>query len=109
MADDDSIDDDVFETKDATAAERLNVDESVPTTTPSPTGYRDYKPPAEVLRLCQTDAADNAEELEQTVHKVLENNATKCNGPKRTNHVILLKRKKKRNRFPLVGIVVVLV
>lgn len=62
MADDDSIDDDVFETKDTNT---LNIKTSG--TTPSPTGYRDYKPPDEVLRLCQTD---NIEELEQTVHKV---------------------------------------
>lgn len=67
MADDDSIDDDVFETKDPSLT-TLNVEEEGrPATTPSPTGYRDYKPPAEVLRLCETD---NFEELEQTVHKV---------------------------------------
>lgn len=67
MADDDSIDDDVFETKESTiSTSTLNTNEK-PTTTPSPTGYRDYKPPAEVLRLCETD---NIEELEQTIHKV---------------------------------------
>lgn len=68
MADDDSIDDDVFETKDTLPNTSLDVNKpNKGATTPSPTGYRDYKPPAEVLRLCETD---NLEESEQTVHKV---------------------------------------
>lgn len=68
MADDDSIDDDVFETKDTIPNTSLVVNKTnKAATTPSPTGYRDYKPPAEVLRLCETD---NLEESEQTVHKV---------------------------------------
>lgn len=59
---DDSMDDDVFEDSD-----QLKVT-TKKTSTPSPTGYRDYKPPAEVLKLCQTDVI---EDKEQTVHKVI--------------------------------------
>lgn len=70
MAADDSMDDDVFEAQEDTNA-RLKVAENqanLRSSTPSPTGYRDYKPPAEVLRLCETDAF---EDTEQIVHKVL--------------------------------------
>lgn len=69
MAADDSMDDDVFESQEDTNA-RLRVAEQQSnqrTNTPSPTGYRDYKPPAEVLRLCETDAFDDTEQI---IHKV---------------------------------------
>ncbi|XP_008198272.1 ras-related protein Rab-37 isoform X1 [Tribolium castaneum] len=61
MAADDSMDDDVFEDVDSL---RVSGQKS----TPSPTGYRDYKPPAEVLKLCQTDVL---EDCEQIVHKTI--------------------------------------
>ncbi|XP_044264848.1 ras-related protein Rab-37-like isoform X1 [Tribolium madens] len=62
MAADDSMDDDVFESQE----DSLRV--SGQKNTPSPTGYRDYKPPAEVLKLCQTDVL---EDCEQIVHKTI--------------------------------------
>lgn len=68
---DDSMDDDVFEATEETTSGRLKVihndylDRSQ--NTPSPTGYRDYKPPAEVLKMCENDIV---EESEQRVHKV---------------------------------------
>lgn len=63
-APDDSIDDDVFESTEDTDR-RLNV--SANFTTPSPTGYRNYQPPAEVLKLAQSDIIDD---VEPTIHKV---------------------------------------
>jgi Ras-related protein Rab-37 len=77
MTTDDSMSDDVFESPEdmaMTEGERgsygtkyMNV-MSVPGqhTTPSPTGYRDYKPPAEVLKMYE----QQQEEAEQAVHKV---------------------------------------
>lgn len=71
MAADDSMDDDVFEALDDTANSKLRVLEDNckyrKTNSPSSTGYRDYKPPAEVLRLCETDIL---EDTEQIIHKV---------------------------------------
>lgn len=61
MAADDSMDDDVFEDIDSLRVSGKKGN------TPSPTGYRDYKPPAEVLKLCQSDVI---EDKEQIVHKV---------------------------------------
>lgn len=52
MTGDDSMSDDVFEMEEDTSAALstgLTPLMGQPTTTPSPTGYRDYKPPAEVL------------------------------------------------------------
>lgn len=61
---DDSMDDDVFEAvEDPT--DRLKI--TTKTTHPSPTGYRNYQPPAEVLKLCQEDII---EDVEPTTHKV---------------------------------------
>lgn len=57
----DDMDDDVFESS------ALAVDANSQQRHPSPTGYRDYKPPEEVLRMCQTDYIDDTE---QVVHKV---------------------------------------
>lgn len=69
MATDDSMDDDVFEATDESANRKLKVieDNYKKASTPSPTGYRDYKPPAEVLKLCETDIL---EDTEHSVHKV---------------------------------------
>lgn len=69
MADDDSIDDDVFESKENSIPNStLEVEEpNKNATAPSPTGYRGYKPPEEVLRMCETD---HLEENEQMIHKV---------------------------------------
>ncbi|RZC36442.1 Ras domain containing protein, partial [Asbolus verrucosus] len=66
MAADDSMDDDVFESQDD-GETTLKVS-GKKGNTPSPTGYRDYKPPAEVLKLCQTDVL---EDCEQIVHKTI--------------------------------------
>lgn len=52
MTGDDSMSDDVFEMEEDTStalSTGLTPLMGQPTTTPSPTGYRDYKPPAEVL------------------------------------------------------------
>ncbi|XP_063930269.1 ras-related protein Rab-37-like isoform X1 [Zophobas morio] len=62
MAADDSMDDDVFEDIDSLRVSGKKGN------TPSPTGYRDYKPPAEVLKLCQSDVI---EDKEQIVHKTI--------------------------------------
>jgi Ras-related protein Rab-37 len=64
MAADDSMDDDVFESQEDGDGLRVSGKKG---NTPSPTGYRDYKPPAEVLKMCQTDVL---EDCEQIVHKV---------------------------------------
>lgn len=61
MANYDSLDDDVFEED-----SKLQIGDKK-ANTPSPTGYRDYKPPAEILRMCQTDILEDNEQL---VHKV---------------------------------------
>jgi hypothetical protein len=83
MTTDDSMSDDVFESPEDTAITEsggggpVNKDTnmmSVPgqhtqLKTPSPTGYRDYKPPVEMLKLYE----QKQEEAEQTVHKVCQN------------------------------------
>jgi Ras-related protein Rab-37 len=82
MTTDDSMSDDVFESPEDTAmteigggsvSKEINM-MSVPgqhtqLKTPSPTGYRDYKPPVEMLKLYE----QQQEEAEQTVHKVCPN------------------------------------
>jgi len=77
MTTDDSMSDDVFESPEDTAlTEGGDTGRQVNTMTvpgqhaqqlktPSPTGYRDYKPPAEMLRLYEKQ-----EEAEQMMHKV---------------------------------------
>lgn len=66
----DSIDDDVFETVEDTNNSNLKINQNSNQlrSTPSPTGYRDYKPPAEVLKLCENDTI---EDTNQRVHKVI--------------------------------------
>jgi Ras-related protein Rab-37 len=83
MTTDDSMSEDVFESpEDAAMTEtggggsvtnQMNM-MSVPgqhtqLKTPSPTGYRDYKPPVEMLKLYE----QQQEETEQMVHKVCQN------------------------------------
>nr|CAD7399227.1 unnamed protein product [Timema cristinae] len=71
MATEDSMSDDVFESlEDGGVGRSLNV---LPTPgqqqfhkTPSPTGYRDYKPPADLLKMYDSCGEDEAE---QKVHK----------------------------------------
>ncbi|KAJ8920179.1 hypothetical protein NQ315_011840 [Exocentrus adspersus] len=68
MATDDSMDDDVFESQDDESHLKVaSKPEEPKSNTPSPTGYRNYQPPAEVLKLCQTDIID---EVEPIIHKV---------------------------------------
>ncbi|PSN32078.1 hypothetical protein C0J52_27307 [Blattella germanica] len=72
MTTEDSMSDDVFESPEETA---MSVDNrnmmaapglgTQQLKTPSPTGYRDYKPPAEMLR--QYEPIDDSEQI---VHKV---------------------------------------
>ncbi|CAG9862322.1 unnamed protein product [Phyllotreta striolata] len=62
---DDSMDDDVFEAVDD-VNKRLDV--SSKNTHPSPTGYRNYKPPDEILKLCQYDVIVSDEPV---VHKTI--------------------------------------
>ncbi|XP_044732083.1 ras-related protein Rab-37-like isoform X2 [Chrysoperla carnea] len=71
---DDSLEDEVFETQQESMTS-LSVNDGVKggtsvseQKTPSPTGYRNYKPPAEVLRLCEEETLD---ETEQIVHKTI--------------------------------------
>lgn len=69
MATDDSMDDDVFVSEDDVNG-RLRVsakNQSRSGNTPSPTGYRNYQPPAEVLKLCQNDVIES---VEPKIHKV---------------------------------------
>jgi Ras-related protein Rab-37 len=84
MTTDDSMSDDVFESPEDTAmmesggggygGKQMNT-MSVPgqhtqqLKTPSPTGYRDYRPPAEMLKLYEQPQ----DEAEQMVHKVRQN------------------------------------
>lgn len=49
MTTDDSISDDVFEVDDTVTVGGLNVLASESRFTPSPTGYKDYQPPRELL------------------------------------------------------------
>ena len=64
---DDSMDDDVFEALEDHPRLKVRPDKDRQANTPSPTGYRDYKPPAEVLRLCENDVIESSE---QKIHKV---------------------------------------
>lgn len=69
MATDDSMDDEVFETQEDTN-KRLTVlenDMKHKDKTPSPTGYRNYRPPSEVLRLGETETIEEC--VEQLIHK----------------------------------------
>ncbi|KAF5282339.1 hypothetical protein FQR65_LT14328 [Abscondita terminalis] len=69
MTTDDSMDDDVFESSEDTIAHpKLQINQNAHKTVPSPTGYRDYKPPAEVLKLCETDVI---EDTNQILHKTI--------------------------------------
>ncbi|XP_018321110.1 ras-related protein Rab-37-like isoform X1 [Agrilus planipennis] len=65
MAADDGIEDEVFEDQ------HLNVltSENHKNSTPSPTGYRGYKPPQEVLNLAESDGT--LSETGQEVHKTI--------------------------------------
>jgi hypothetical protein len=77
MTTDDSMSDDVFESPEdmaMTEGERGTKQSKVMSVpgqniTPSPTGYRDYKPPADVLKMYELQQ----EEAEQAVHKVRQN------------------------------------
>lgn len=86
MTTDDSMSDDVFESpEDAAAAEsgggeycgkQMNTmpvpgQHTHQLKTPSPTGYRDYRPPAEMMKLYE----QRQEEAEQMVHKVRQSNS----------------------------------
>lgn len=64
MATDDSMDDDVFESEDDNRLKLSKMCKS----SPSPTGYKDYQPPAEVIKMCQSDFID---ESDQIVHKTI--------------------------------------
>ncbi|XP_044754841.1 ras-related protein Rab-37-like isoform X1 [Coccinella septempunctata] len=66
-ATDDSMDDDVFETE-TDAKDKLRTGERKLPKTPSPTGYRGYKPPPEVIKLAQNDIF---EDTEQITHKTI--------------------------------------
>lgn len=66
MTTEDSMDDDVFEALEESHL-RVGQNTNQLKNTPSPTGYRDYKPPAEVLKLCESDTIEDSN---QTVHKV---------------------------------------
>ncbi|KAJ8880690.1 hypothetical protein PR048_017160 [Dryococelus australis] len=68
LATDDSMSDDVFEAPDDAGRGTLSAPDAHQERCqqPSPTGYRDYQPPADVLRLYERAE----EEVEQTVHKV---------------------------------------
>ncbi|XP_057657406.1 uncharacterized protein LOC130894544 [Diorhabda carinulata] len=68
--DGDSMDDDVFETLEDIDS-RLNVSDrnfSQKGGTPSPTGYRNYKPPDEVLKLAENDVIESTE---PAIHKTI--------------------------------------
>ncbi|XP_045474228.1 ras-related protein Rab-37-like isoform X2 [Harmonia axyridis] len=66
-ATEDSMDDDVFETEND-ARDKLRADDRRLPKTPSPTGYRGYKPPPEVIKLAQNDIF---EDNEQMTHKTI--------------------------------------
>ncbi|XP_068082477.1 ras-related protein Rab-37 isoform X2 [Anabrus simplex] len=69
MANDDSMSDDVFESPEDATSHALLVGSAHQQhqKTPSPTGYRDYKPPAEVLNMYESPS----EETEHLVHKTI--------------------------------------
>lgn len=62
MATDDSMSDDVFESSDEVATLRTP---SAAPTQPSPTGYRDYRPPAELLKPVQETEQEIAHKVSQ--------------------------------------------
>ncbi|XP_076265541.1 RAS oncogene family member Rab26 isoform X1 [Rhynchophorus ferrugineus] len=68
---DDSMDDDVFESQEDVdnklkLLDNHHLDRRL--NTPSPTGYRGYQPPVEVLNLCRSNVLD---EVEVTIHKTI--------------------------------------
>ncbi|KAL3267690.1 hypothetical protein HHI36_006823 [Cryptolaemus montrouzieri] len=65
---DDSMDDDVFESEDDVRNKLGFEERKMLPKTPSPTGYRGYRPPPEVIKLAQNDVL---EETEQITHKVI--------------------------------------
>lgn len=65
---DDSLDDDVFEAIADPEMASLNIKNELDGKSPSPTGYRNYKPPEEVLRLREEE--DLVDESDTIVHKV---------------------------------------
>lgn len=73
-ATEDSMDDDVFETENDARDKLRTGDRKLPKT-PSPTGYRGYKPPPEVIKLAQNDIF---EDNEQMTHKVILNSFLCC-------------------------------
>ncbi|CAG9830050.1 unnamed protein product [Diabrotica balteata] len=62
----DSMDDDVFETVEDSRLKINAINSQQKGGTPSPTGYRNYKPPAEVLKLAENDIIESVEPI---VHK----------------------------------------
>ncbi|XP_023030359.2 ras-related protein Rab-37 isoform X1 [Leptinotarsa decemlineata] len=68
MATDDSMDDDVFEAIEDNRLKLTAKDSEKKDKAPSPTGYRNYKPPAEVLKLCQSDIIVD---VEPRIHKTI--------------------------------------
>ncbi|CAG9760480.1 unnamed protein product [Ceutorhynchus assimilis] len=69
-ATDDSMDDDVFETQEDTDNKLKLLENSIDrkADTRSPTGYRGYKPPTEVLNLCKTNVLDD---VQIVIHKTI--------------------------------------
>lgn len=66
-ATEDSMDDDVFEVEEDAKDKLRTGDRKLPKV-PSPTGYRGYKPPLEVIKLAQNDIF---EDTDQKTHKVM--------------------------------------
>ncbi|XP_050498967.1 ras-related protein Rab-37-like isoform X3 [Diabrotica virgifera virgifera] len=64
----DSMDDDVFETIEDSRLKINAINSQQKGGTPSPTGYRNYKPPAEVLKLAENDIIESVEPI---VHKTI--------------------------------------
>ncbi|KAK9892873.1 hypothetical protein WA026_022553 [Henosepilachna vigintioctopunctata] len=65
---DDSMDDDVFESDDELRGRLAVSQRQTLPKTPSPTGYRGYQPPPEVLKLAENDIL---EDTEQKTHKTI--------------------------------------
>ncbi|XP_050304702.1 ras-related protein Rab-37-like [Anthonomus grandis grandis] len=67
---DDSMDDDVFETQEDVDAKIKYLEENIDrkANTKSPTGYKGYQPPPEVLNLCRTNLLDD---VEIPIHKTI--------------------------------------
>lgn len=68
-ATDDFIDDDVFEMQEETLSKKLDVDPNFRSKV-SPTGYRGYQPPDEVINLCRTNVLDD---VDVPIHKASHN------------------------------------